>query len=363
MAHNARYARLAIEYTKLMNLAARSSFIDVKPVEVQRGWPPEKYIVTYTCRGIASIDANEAPVISNFHQVSMYMGSDYPLKEPYLKWLTPIWHPNIDHLEPHHVCTNNVQNWFAAKPLAELVLAMGEMVQYKHYHAKWVSPFPLDRLAADWVLEVAEPKGIVGPNKPLDDRPLLKAQRMRNQGPGPQVNLEESMGKIRIGRVHSAAVTSAPTVLLNDNPGAQIDPSPLQLVAKAIRFGARSRAGDETRRLDTPLEERDEGSTAATYSIEITKDGQLQRVEHTSKTLLTVGRGAIGKPVDLTLQGDLTLSRLHLILERDESGSFWMTAKGQNPVLVNGRVIPKDRSIAVDVGQAIDICSYSIVIR
>src|SRR5262249_46229149 len=153
------------------------------------------------------------------------------------------------------------------------VLAMGEMVQYKHYHAKWVSPFPLDRAAADWVLEVAEPKGIIGPNKPLDDRPLLKAQRMRNQTQGPQVNLEESMGKIRLGRVHSAAVTSEPTVVLGDV--GQIDPAPLQPVAKAIRFGARSRAG-ETRRLDTWLKERLEGSTAATYSIEITKDGQLQ---------------------------------------------------------------------------------------
>jgi len=345
-----------------MNLAARSSFINVKPVEVQRGWPPEKYIVTYTCRGIASIDANEAPVISNFHQVSMYMGSDYPLKEPYLKWLTPIWHPNIDHLEPHHVCTNNVQNYYATKPLAELVLAMGEMVQYKHYHAKWISPFPLDRAAADWVLEVAEPRGIVGPNKPFDDRPLLKAQRMRNQGPDPRVNLEQSIGKIKIGRVQAAAVTSAPTILLNDNGGSQIDPAPLQPVAKAIRFGARSRAG-ETRRLDPPLEEPVEGPTLATYSIEISKDGQLQRVEQTSKTVLTIGRGAINNPVDLTLQGDLTLSRLHLIIERDESGSFWMTAKGQNPVLVNGRVIPRERSIAVDVGQPIDICSYSIVIR
>ena len=108
--------------------------------------------------------------------------STLPTPLEVLAWLTPIWHPNIEHLEPHHVCTNNVQNWFAAKPLAELVLAMGEMVQYKHYHAKWVSPFPLDRTAAEWVLQVAEPKGIVGPNKPFDDRPLLRAQRMRNQG-------------------------------------------------------------------------------------------------------------------------------------------------------------------------------------
>src|SRR5690242_13780027 len=250
MAHNARYARLAIEYTKLMNLAARSSFINVKPVEVQRGWPPEKYIVTYTCRGIASIDANEAPVISNFHQVSMYMGSDYPLKEPYLKWLTPIWHPNIDHLEPHHVCTNNVQNWFAAKPLAELVLAMGEMVQYKQYHAKWISPFPLDRAAADWVLAVAEPQGIIGPHKPFDDRPLLKAQRMRNQTEATVlVEPRGSQRKIRLGKPQRAAEV----VTLGVSQQVLPEPAPLQEISGAIRFGGRTRAGDDTRRL-VPLE-------------------------------------------------------------------------------------------------------------
>jgi ubiquitin-protein ligase len=359
MAHNARYARLAIEYTKLINLAARSSFIQVQPVEVQQGWPPEKYVITYTCRGIASIDKNRAPRVSEFHQVSMYMGSDYPLKEPYLKWLTPIWHPNIDHLEPHHVCTNNVQNWFAAKPLAELVLAMGEMVQYKQYHAKWVSPFPLDRAAADWVLEVAEPQGIVSPNKPFDDRPLLKAQRMRNQHePAVLIDPQSSQRKIRLGKPQ----TPRDVERLSMNHEVQPDPSPLQEISGAIRFGGRTRGSDETRRL-VPLEFQSAASPSHTYSIEISKDGQFQRLEQTSKAVLSVGRGAIGRPVDLALEGDLTMSRLHLILERDDNGAFWMTAKGQNPVLLNGRVIPKERSIGVEVGAVIDICSYSLTLR
>ena len=51
------------------------------------------------------------------------------------------------------------------------------------------------------------------------------------------------------------------------------------------------------------------------------------------------------------------------VLERDDAGSFWVTVKGQNPVLVNGRIIPRERSIGVDVGQVIEICSYSIKIR
>lgn len=361
MAHNARYARLAIEYTKLMNLAGRSNFIEVHPVEVQPGWPPEKYIITYRCRGIASLDANSLPVVSEFHQVSMYMGSDYPLKEPYLRWLTPIWHPNIEHLEPHHVCTNNVQNWFAAKPLAELVLAMGEMVQYKHYHAKWVSPFPLDRTAAEWVLQVAEPKGILGPNKPFDDRPLLRAQRMRNQGSVKPDSAVAASKRIRLGRAQKAD-HSEEMDLVADNLVMSLSGSkPLQPVAKAIRFGAQTKAPGDTRRLMRPREVGPEMLPA--YSLEISKDGKFQRIEQIAKRQLSIGRSAIGNPVDLALEGDITMSRLHLILERDDAGAFWVTAKGQNPVLVNGRAIPRERSIGVDTGQVIQICSYSVTIR
>ena len=356
MAHNARYARLAIEYTKLINLAARSSFIEVTPVEVQLGWPPEKYIVTYRCRGIASINAEGLPQVSDFHQVSMYMGSDYPLKEPYLRWLTPIWHPNIEHLEPHHVCTNNVQNWFAAKPLAELVLAMGEMVQYKHYHAKWVSPFPLDRAAADWVLQVAEPMGILGPNKPFDERPLLRPQRMRNES-----QHVESATRIRLGRALKLASSDATDVAEDQLVLSLSGSKPLQPLAKAIRFGGQTRAPNDTKRLVQPSGVG--GEVMPGYSLEISKDGKFQRTEQVLKQQLLIGRGAMGRPVDLALEGDLTLSRLHLIIERDENGSFWVTAKGQNPVLVNGRVIPRERSIGVDTGQVIQICSYSVTIR
>lgn len=364
MAHNARYARLAIEYTKLMNLAARSSVIEIQPVEVQPGWPPEKYVITYRCRGIAAVDQQQNPQVSDFHQVSMYMGSDYPLKEPYLRWLTPIWHPNIEHLEPHHVCTNNVQNWYAAKPLAELVVAMGEMVQYKHYHAKWISPFPLDRAAAEWVLNVAEPRGLLGPEKPFDDQPLLKTQRMRSQGAPvrPGVAPQPMVAKrIKLGRAQRA-VAPEPAVVAEKVVASPSCSMQLQPVAKAIRFGKQStsQTGD-TKKLVNPVENK-VGPLAA-YSLEISKDGQFQRVEQIAKQQLSIGRGAIGRPVDLALEGDLTMSRLHMILERDDVGSFWVTVKGQNPVLVNGRAIPRERSIGVDVGQVIEICSYSITIR
>jgi hypothetical protein len=226
-----------------------------------------------------------------------------------------------------------------------LVLAMGEMVQYKHYHARWVSPFPLDRAAADWVLQIAEPKGIVGPAKPFDERPLLKAQRMRNQS----AQVDPGYAGIRLGR--------AQTDFAEDNLMVSLTGSrPLQSVAKAIRFGSQTRAPNDTKRLVKPREAVTE--QLPSYSLEISRDGKLQRVEQIAKKQLSIGRGA----VDLELEGDLTMSRLHLILERDESGAFWITAKGQNPVLVNGRAIPRERSIGVDTGQVIQICSYSVTI-
>ena len=136
----------------------------------------------------------------------------------------------------------------------------------------------------------------------------------------------------------------------------------LQPVARAIKFPKQQNSPPDTKRLVNPIENKPSGPLAG-YAIEISKDGQFQRVEQIAKQQLSIGRGAIGRPVDLALEGDLTMSRLHMILERDDAGSFWVTVKGQNPVLVNGRIIPRERSIGVDVGQVIEICSYSIKIR
>lgn len=180
-----RRERLLLEQNKLVNLNKRSEFIEVEPLENVPGMPPEKYVVTFTCTGISALNSDQTPQASNFHQVSMYLSKDFPRQEPYLKWLTPIWHPNIEHKEPYHVCTNNVQNWYPGKSLDDLVMVLGEMVQYKRYHAEWKQPWPLDKEAAEWVVNYAEPKGIIGQNKPFDERPLLREKRIRKSGVRP----------------------------------------------------------------------------------------------------------------------------------------------------------------------------------
>ena len=137
--------------------------------------------------------------------------------------MTPIWHPNIDHEVPNHVCTNTAQNYFAGKPLSDLVRAVGEMVQYVRYHAAWVPPYPLDRAAATWVVEYAEPNGIVSKSKPVDDRPLLRPQRMRLFGATP----EPAAGVGKSSRL--SAAEPAPDVVVPSRRRIRIGASPVAI--------------------------------------------------------------------------------------------------------------------------------------
>ncbi len=202
MSLHGRRARLLLEYEKLINLEKRSDFIEIKPIDVIEGMPPENYVITFKCRGISGLEEDKSPKIAEFHQVSMKLSSNFPNQEPYLKWITPIWHPNIEHKEPNHVCTNNVQTWYAGKSLDDLVVKLGEMVQYQHYYAKWKEPYPVDKEVADWVVNVAEPNGWLGPEKPIDERQILRPQKTRLRGsalPPPIPKPTRTTGRLKLG--------------------------------------------------------------------------------------------------------------------------------------------------------------------
>lgn len=201
--------RLFDEYQKLLRLERRSKFIKVEPMEVQPGHPPEKYLITYTCLGIARITPDGEPEPSDFHQVEMHL-IDFPSKEPALTWKTDIWHPNIEHDGPRKVCTDNPKSWFPTKSLDFLVITMGLMVQYQRYHAKWSPPYPIDKKAAKWVLDYAEPHHIVGPKKPFDDRPLLRrmiplpADWQPEKRPDPPSEAKEKRQRVVFGKPEAA---------------------------------------------------------------------------------------------------------------------------------------------------------------
>lgn len=371
MPFNPRLARLATEYTKLMNLAGRSRFIKIEPINVQPGWPPERYIITFTCKGIAGIDGDENPISSNFHQVEMYMGRDYPDQEPFLKWLTPIWHPNIEHAEPHKVCTNNAATWYSAKSLVDLVVAMGEMVQYRRYHAKWDYPYPLDQIAADWVVRVAEPKGIVGPDRPYDRRPLVRPRGMRNERQ-PRLPAQPAGGisfGSRVKREQPEPAPAAPPAA----PAAPAEPPPAEPPPRTskIVFGSKSAPapaapvspaeahGDPGSNGDAVAAEPESGDGSL---LEVWRDGSRLFVSRMSKPVFTIGRGGDGVEVDLMLADDESVSGLHAVLERDDYG-LWLTAKGESPVRVEGKPLPRDRMVSLAGGAQIEIGDFSLRLK
>lgn len=171
-----RQARLKKERLALEKLNAESDHVHVTPIDIIEGSEPERYRVTFSCRGISDIDASQNPIYSDRHEVLIICDDFFPSDVPKLRWETPIWHPNIQHIEPKAVCVNKSE-WLGGMGLDDLVRLMFEMVQYKNYHADAESkPFPLDLEVAKWVREYAEPSGIIDKSRNIfvDDRPFTR---------------------------------------------------------------------------------------------------------------------------------------------------------------------------------------------
>lgn len=153
MSFDIRETRLRNDYQRVRDLANRSDFIHIVRTE---GDPPEKYVVRYTCRGVEGINPANRPIYREVHEVQIYLHAEYPLKQPQLKWMTPIFHPNI-----HITGAVCIGAWWPAKTLDELLLTLGEMLQYKNYEPR----DPMNSKAAAWAMGH---KTLF----PVDNRPL-----------------------------------------------------------------------------------------------------------------------------------------------------------------------------------------------
>ena len=153
MSFDIRETRLTNDYKQIHELVSRSELIHIVSKD---GDPPEKYKIRFTCRGVEGLTPSKKPIYRDVHEVAIYLHAEYPLKQPQLKWLTPIFHPNI-----HRSGAVCIGAWWPAKKLDELIHTLGEMVQYKNFDPH----DPMNSRAASWALR----------NKrlfPIDDRPL-----------------------------------------------------------------------------------------------------------------------------------------------------------------------------------------------
>ena len=170
-----RMRRLRVDYELMQELSARSDLISYEAKRPHANLPPETYIVTFKCKGIIDVDRLGNPKFGTLHQVEIYLHNQYPQRWPGMKWLTPIWHPNINHLNGS-VCIDAAW-WTASRSLDRLVVMLGEMLQYKNFHDDPTKPpFPWDPEAARWCREYRKthPKAF-----PVDERELLRPERVK----------------------------------------------------------------------------------------------------------------------------------------------------------------------------------------
>jgi ubiquitin-protein ligase len=136
-----RLRRLAADYEKLRNELAGNPYIKVEPLS---GNPPEHYLVTYKVKGLKLDQQQGHPVETNFHQVDIYLTSDYPREMPVCKIRTEIFHPNFS---SQKVCIGD--NWAAGESMVDVIIQIGQMIQYQSYNPK----SPLNAVAARWATE------------------------------------------------------------------------------------------------------------------------------------------------------------------------------------------------------------------
>lgn len=175
VAETPRMRRLRADHELMLELAARSDLISFKASAMRPNLPPERYIVTFKCKSIVGVDRQGNPKYGQLHQVEIYLHNQYPHRWPGMKWLTPIWHPNINHVNGS-VCIDAAW-WAASRSLDRLVVMLGEMLQWKNYHDDPTKPpFPWDAEAARWSREYRQ----VHPDAfPLDERELLRPERVK----------------------------------------------------------------------------------------------------------------------------------------------------------------------------------------
>jgi hypothetical protein len=99
------------------------------------------------------------------------------------------------------------------------------------------------------------------------------------------------------------------------------------------------------------------------YKLEIWRDGVRQNVVPIYQKVIVIGRGSKSKPVDIPLNGDVEISRRHLILSIDDGGNVWAVNEGKNPASVNNFDLPAGQRFKIEPGVPINICSYMLRIQ
>lgn len=142
-----RLRRLERDLAELRVAAQRADF-----AFQAEGAPPERYVVSLEVSGLARGPGNQ-PVARRVHRFEAYLPMDYPRRAPLLRWLTPIFHPNI--LPPDRNGGVCIGWWSPTESLADLCDRLARMIAWRSFSLDDV----LDEEAAAWARAVGAREG------------------------------------------------------------------------------------------------------------------------------------------------------------------------------------------------------------
>lgn len=135
-----RNRRLRSDLASMERLRDESSVLKFRA----DGRTTQRYLVEFLGKSLAR--GRGQVVITERHQVEIKLGASYPRTMPEIRWLTPIYHPNIS--EIGMVCLGGYgTHWVPSLNLEELVGMLWDMARYHNYDVR----SPYNRDAALWV--------------------------------------------------------------------------------------------------------------------------------------------------------------------------------------------------------------------
>ncbi|WP_235299126.1 ubiquitin-conjugating enzyme E2 [Portibacter marinus] len=182
---NPFYKRLAKDHLSLFEID--SDVIKWEVVNTRGAMKiPCEYHFHFYIKSIVGTKADKSPVYGKHHIAKVTFPPKYPIEPPELYMQTDLWHPNIKSEGKYkgRIC-GNTKGFGLGYDLYLLVIRIGEILQFKQYHAENTPPFPEDIKAARWVMEYAEPNGIVNKYQDLavDETPLINIDTSKDRKP------------------------------------------------------------------------------------------------------------------------------------------------------------------------------------
>jgi ubiquitin-protein ligase len=199
MHQSPRIRRLHSDLAALERLRAESSVFRFS----SSGDPPQQYNVIFAGKSLWR-DRGKVKVFEQ-HRVEIKLGASYPRGIPEIRWLTPIFHPNIS--EIGMVCLGGYgTHWVPSVQLDDLCVMLWDMARYHNYDIR----SPYNRESALWV------SGQTNFRFPIDARPLrdLRASQGRADSRGEAGAIEAAAsrsGRNRSGGASSPSSTSSIT--------------------------------------------------------------------------------------------------------------------------------------------------------